>query len=279
MANQGIIYYNHGSGCAARLVVSLYSLRSVYSDDIAVISDGDESNELCQKMANDASLGIQVVKPNINVKLGRNHSYLAKCRLHEHTPFDVSLYIDADTIVKGDLTHLIPLAEENEFVVSQFSKWKSNGRMISRRIRDWQHIRPRDIKPALDFGPAVNTGVMSFVKESSFMKDWFRIARKGRGFFIPDETSCQLLLHRYPNKVVDWKNNASCRYDDVEEESVKLIHYHGRKHCRAGDPMPFHGEKWVNLYREVFDKNIAGIQDWSPGGDRHLKRYLKTNSI
>ena len=272
--SNGLIYYNYGEGCLPRLAVSIHTLRKHYDGPVTIISDGEESGRVCKLFKTDKRLNVDIVEPNVEVRRGKNHHYLAKCRLHELTPYDVSLFIDSDTIVTGDLTPLIPMAEEHEFVVPQFCNWKSKGRMISKRIMEWKDIRPRDMKRALEYGPALNTGVMAFTKESKFMKDWFRVARKGRGFFIPDETSCQVILWRYPHKVVESFYNASCRYDDCSKPEVRLIHYHGRKHCRDG--LPFNGDKWVAAYHEVVDLNIANIRDWTPSSDRHLKRYLST---
>lgn len=272
--SKGFIYYNYGEGCLARLAVSAYSLRKHYDGPVTIISDGEESNRVCRQIAADERIRFDIVEPKVDVRAGKNHHYLAKCRLHELTPYDVSLFIDSDTVVTGDLTPLFSMAEENEFVTTQFCDWQSNGRMISKRILEWKDIRPRDMKRALRFGPAVNTGVMAFTKESAFMKDWFRVARRGRGFYIPDEVSCQVILWRYPHKVVDSYYNASCRYDDCDDPEVRLIHYHGRKHCREG--LPFNGDKWVAAYNEVVDLNIGNIREWTPSSDRHLSRHLSS---
>ena len=272
--SEGIIFYNYGKGAIARLAVGVYSLRKHYKGSVTILSDGEESDELCKRFAADARLGVDVRNAVFDVKKDKNHHYLSKCRLAEHTPYDVSLFLDADTITIGDLTPLLPLALQHEFVVPQFSNWKSSGGTIARRIQQWKTIKPKDIDAAIAFGPAVNTGVMAFTKTSNFMKDWFKIARKGRHLFIPDETSCQVVLYKYPHKMVEWYYNASCRYDKCDDPEVRLIHYHGRKHCRDG--LPFYGERWVKAYEEVAALNIAGIQDWTPGTDRKLRHYLST---
>jgi hypothetical protein len=270
--DKGIIYYNSGTGCLPRLTVSLYSLRKHYDGPVTVISDGSESSVLCKKLQADPRLNISILEPHIDVRKGKNHHYLAKCRLHEVTPYDPSLFIDSDTIIVGDLTPLFAIAQEHEFAVPRFANWITTGRMISKRILEWKDIRPRDMKQAISFGPAVNTGVMAFRRDSKFMKDWFRVARRGRSFFIPDETSCQVILWRYPHKVVEAFYNASCRTDECKNPNARLIHFHGRKHCRVG--FPFNANLWIDAYREVCDLNIGEIQSWTPAGDRHLRRYL-----
>ena len=278
---QGIIYYNYGTGSAARLAVSIYNLRKFWHGDVTILSDGDISNELCKRFAKDSRLGVTVKNSFFDVRKDRNHHYLSKCRLAEQTPYDLSLYIDADTIPVKPMDELFGMAEQYQFVVPQFCNWRSDsGGVVTKRIKSWSAIRPRDIEPALKFGPAVNTGVMAFTKDNPFMKDWFKIARKGRDLFIPDETSCQVMLYRYPHKIVGWYYNASCKYDDIFHPDVRVYHYHGKKHCREG--LPHHGDIWVKAYEEACHLNIAEINDWTPGDDRklrfHLQRLAKVKS-
>jgi hypothetical protein len=272
MDNQGVIFYNYGIGCAARLAVAVWTLRKHYTGPLAIISDGQESHDVCRHFAADARLGVQLLECDFNVKKDKNHHYLSKCRLHDYTPYDVSLYIDADVVVRGDLTPMLAVAAEHEFAVPQFCDWKSSTPVIRRRLLDWRKIRPRDMRPALEYGPAINTGVFAFRRDSTFMADWFKIARRGRKFFIPDEVSCQLVLWRYPHKVVEHFYNGSCRFDDCLSPEIRLIHYHGRKHIREG--MPFHGKVWIDTYQEVERENVADINSWKPAGDRRLAAYL-----
>ncbi len=221
--------------------------------------------------SDDKRLNVNVVKAGFADQAKKNHHYLSKCRMHEITPYDVSVFLDADTLVFGDLTPLWGLAEKVEFVVPQFSDWTSTGTIVSNRIMDWFDIFPEHIKPALAFGPALNTGVMGFTKNSHFMVDWHGVAVKGRHLFIPDETSCQLILYKYPHAVVDWTFNASCKYDKCRDPKVRVVHYHGRKHCRVG--LPFHGDLWIKEYKEALDNDIAGIQNKGAGAQKHGKQY------
>lgn len=272
MSNRGIIFYNCGTGAAVRTVVAIHSLRKLYQGAISILSDGEASDDLCKKIASEKRLNVDVVNADFNVRGGRNHHYLSKCRLHEHTPYDVSLYLDADIIVRGDVSSLFERAEANEFVVPQFSTWTTSGRMISRRIMAWSKIVPNDMFGALKFGPAINTGVMAFIKDSQFMKAWYRVAKKGKEIAIPDETSCQVLVHKYPHEIAEWYFNASCRFDNCLDPQVRIIHYHGRKHCREN--LPFHGNLWMEEYEEVLGLNLADIQSWTPSGDRQLKWHI-----
>jgi hypothetical protein len=274
--SKGILFYNYGRGCLPRMAVAIHSLRKHYDGNVTLISDGEESDAVCNHFAIDARLKVNVIAPLIDVKKDKNHHYLVKCRMHELSPYDVSIFLDADTLVLGDLTPLFAMAEANEFVVPQFSDWKSSGKTIARRIRGWSDIKPGYVEGAIAFGPAVNTGVFGFAKHSAFMKDWFRVARRGRKLFIPDETSCQLMLWRYPHHVCEYFYNASCKYDNCQNPLVRVIHYHGRKHLREG--LPFNGASWLKAYEEVEKLNIANIKEWTPAGDKRLRKYIESPS-
>jgi hypothetical protein len=104
------------------------------------------------------------------------------------------------------------------------------------------------------------------------MKDWFGMAFKGRELFIPDETCCQLMVPQYPHVIADHRFNCSYKYDNPDDPDIRVIHYHGRKHCRID--LPYHGDKWIKIFGEVSSRDVAGINTWMPAGDRMLKKYL-----
>ncbi len=268
---QGVVYYNFGTSCAARLLVSLVSLRRHYSGPVTILSEGEESHALCDKIGR--ALNVPVMRWASDVSAGKHLPFLAKTRLNRGTPYDVTVAIDSDTLVVGPIDELFEFARQNSFCVARLGKWRTDGRIIQARLRKWSDILPDDLQPAIAFGPAINTGVMAFRKDAAIFNEWYSVAERGRETFIPDEVSCQMLLHRYSHRILSSGWNCSCRHDDANLPDTRIIHYHGKKHCRDG--LPFHGDKWVAVYDEVVRKNFANIQSWTPAGDRLLRRHLK----
>ena len=269
---RGVIYYNTGTSCLIRLLVSLFSLRQHYSGPVTIVSEGEDSHELCQKIAD--ALDAQVLRWDSGLEPGKNGAYLAKTRLYQASPYQTTVALDSDTLVQGDIEELFRQAEEHEFCVAQFAKWRTDGRIYSKRIRQWETLVPSHIESALNFGPAINTGVLAYKKEASILQEWEKVVLDGRHLFIPDEVSCQLLLPHHKHRILENLWNCSCRYDSPSDPSVKIIHYHGRKHCRPG--LKFHGAAWITEYQRVVEANLADVHSWKPAGDRMLKRYLKT---
>ncbi|MDP1591750.1 MAG: class I SAM-dependent methyltransferase [Prosthecobacter sp.] len=268
---RGVIYYNSGTSCAVRLLVSLASLRKHYAGPVTILSEGEASHLLCEPIGE--ALNAEVKRWDSGVKPGKNAPFLAKTRLHLGTPYETTVALDSDTLVVGPIDELFLRAERGMFCVAQLGSWKTSGRIIQGRLRKWADILPDDLEAAIQFGPAINTGVMAFCQEASLFEEWHEVAEQGREHFIPDEVSCQMLLHRHPHRILDGRWNRSCRHDDPDLPDTRIIHYHGRKHCRSG--LPFHADKWVAAYEAVVRQNLAGIRSWTPAGDRQLIRHLK----
>ena len=271
---KGIIYFNTGRKCLVRLIVSLYSLRKVYDGNLSLLTSGEDEPEydIISKTFN-----LNIIKNKHIASEGENRVYLEKCLTHLNTPYDTTIWLDADTIILKDPSEdLWRNAEENEFAISQFSTWTTQGGRIGKRIRSWEKIYPEYIEEAIKFGSAINCGVISFQKTSKLMMDWYELAIKGRYNFIPDESCCQLILHRYPHIILDDKYNTSCKYSKIHEDTF-VIHYHGRKHCRLDEnnnPI-YNADIWLKYYNECIELNICDIQNLVNTSDRMLKRFIK----
>jgi len=261
----GIIFYNIGFKMLVRLSVSLYTLRRNYSGDVTVICDEDSFNK-CKKITDLFDVNILKVKNDLT---GKNIPFLNKCLLHKFSPYDNTIFLDCDTLILKNFDELFDYFKNYEFFTTKFSSWTIN-KIISKRIKAWTPYFPNLIKPALNFGFAINTGVFGFRKDSKLMNDWFSYAVKGKDLFIPDETSCQLILHKYNHKLVSHNYNTSCKFDKITDDT-RIIHFHGRKHCRIQNgEFLFNSKLW---YKE-FDK----ISFWSSVEDVFkYDRMLKNN--
>jgi predicted SAM-dependent methyltransferase len=270
-APQGVIYYNAGTTSALRLLVSLNSLRRYYAGPVTILSDGEESHSLCIGIA--AACGADFKAWSCPLPPGRRHFMLAKTCVASATPYDISVFLETDTLVRGEIDELFDAAAESSFCVPQFSNWRTDGRITSKRIREWTPWLPSDIEPALRFGPAVNTGVFAFQKDALFMRDWAEHAQRGRSTFLPDEICCQVILHRYPHRILESRWNCSCRFDDPWGKNTRIIHYHGRKHCRTG--LPYAGVLWMKEFTEVLQMNLADVRSWYEKNDRWVAAHMR----
>ena len=173
MTTHGVIYYNRGTSCAARLMVSTYTLRQYYNGPLAILSEGQESHELVDQIADVVNASVERFDLGLE---GKNAAYLTKTRLHEVTPFDISLFIDADTIITGPVDELFSMIEEHTFIGTHMANWSTSKGLVAKRIKAWGKYYPDLIQPALDYGDAINTGIFGFTRTAPLIQDWFKKA-------------------------------------------------------------------------------------------------------
>jgi len=279
--SKGIVYYNRGLGCIVRLAVSIHSLRKVYDGPICIMAHKDKGFEYCQDiMGHFADMGEFTVKqvdfPEVD---RRGQTYLNACLTHTATPYETSIWVDADTLALRPFAEAWwTAAEQFEFAIAQIADWRvsrddGTATSIGNRVLSIAEVHPDLMREALAYPAAINCGVFSFVKSSKLMRDWYGMAEKCVGYiWIPDEVCCQAMLPIYPHHLMPHWYNVSCKYDNPYDENAKLVHYHGRKHCRI--------EKGVyknksRLWYDAFDE----IREWRSvreciQHDRQLKKYL-----
>jgi hypothetical protein len=100
------------------------------------------------------------------------HPLVTKMSLYRHTPYDLSLFIDADTLVIKPIDIIWKKMAKHKFAVYNFAGWTSRGGMIRSRIMGFKGICDKKlIEDAINYGPAVNTGIFAFWKDAPMLKE------------------------------------------------------------------------------------------------------------
>ena len=137
----GVAYLNTGMKHADNLVVSLMSLKEHWDGPICIwTASGDldsDGNKIAKACRDDGRLGdIRIVPFDFYGMPGRakkNNNYLAKPYCMRHcSPFDRTVFLDADTCVVGDFSEMFPSPEEIR--VTQFENWTANSSKMRGRI-------------------------------------------------------------------------------------------------------------------------------------------------
>jgi len=268
---RGVIYYNTGFKGLARLLVSLHSLRKHWDGPVTVLSEGEDSSSKCREFAKVGLCDVREI--DVTIPPGIQTAFLKKTLTHKTTPYQLNIFLDFDTLIRGDITELFDLAEKHQFVATNFAGWRSDGRTMVKRIRNWLPYYPKDlVEGAIPFGPAINAGTFAYDRDAKFHDDWYNLTLPGRHLNLPEETCMQVHLRFYPHFVADQKYNCSCKHSTPHHPDTRIIHYHGRKHCRSG--LPYGGDLWIKEWEEVEKKNIAGVKRWGQRVDRYLRRHL-----
>jgi len=201
---------------------------------------------------------------------GKNKAMLNRTLLHTVTPYEVTLNIDADTIIKRNPSRMFGWAKEFEFVVCNFCDWTSKSGKMQKRIREILTDNSA-LKDAYEFGPALNCGVYSFTKNSEWMDNWYKLASPHRQVFICDEKTCQAYINKYPHFIADQRFNCSSVHAEIND-STHIIHFHGKKHCRVdGDKYRYNSDIWYDYFDEIRENDfiVNNIQH-----DRQLRNNL-----
>lgn len=272
--NRGIIFYNSGLKCLPRLLVAVKSLRDNYKKNISIISEEDSGYETCKNICE--YFGCDLVKTKSSIKQVNKFYWYEKARMHNYTPYNTTIFMDSDTLTLKTPEDLFETTEENEFCATQFSNWRCNKVIIKKRLLPWSKIDEQLYKKTIQINNySVNAGVFSFVKDSELMKNWFDFTINIPNAVLPEESTCHLLLNKYKGKIVESKYNCSCKHDDPNKKDTRIIHYHGRKHCRKDKEgnFIFNSHYWVNNFIECFEDNICDIKNWyNKCGDRYLEK-------
>lgn len=128
----GVIYSLSGPAYAELLTVSLWTLRQHYSGPVAVFC-GPGCREAAAPLPDDPRLRpVELIDMDLP-QVPRHAHYCVKPSVALASPFDATVFLDADTLVCGEIDELFgyPLA------VTRFSNWVTTGKIIGGRIRQW----------------------------------------------------------------------------------------------------------------------------------------------
>lgn len=239
----GVLYYNHGERCLVRLLVSLHTLRRHYTGPVVIAAEGTPP-EWFRDMA--GKLQAELIPAPASDEYG----LMKKSRIWKVSPFEHTLFLDADTVVRAPVDQLIEWTKEHGCVQTRFNDWHTHRGRMRKRIEQWRAVDAKLTDAALAYGKAINTGVQGWTKGDPILPAYEELTARGlavRGISRKtlDEIAMQLLLphHRHYLAASEW----NCGGQHGEGAKAKIIHYHGHKHCRRGP----NGDIWKAEFWEL----------------------------
>ena len=261
---RGVVYFLHGQKHAIPLVVSLYSLRKHYQGDVALIT-----TQLTTLPAFGISIDpmLRVTRtmqiPLMTAEGGNytkgqgefNRPMITKAALHRHTPYDLTLHLDADTLILGDPPVLLDLADCHKHTTVLPTRAQMNPERAENMNRFCEAAK-------CSWNPKylpVNTGVMAYWKDAPLMEAVLQLAIRGAtAHRIADELAMQALYPGFPHVLVTDEWNWSPLYG--EDPDPKIMHSPG---CRM--TLGKMRQPWLEHFREVWDNDVASVRQW--GGE------------
>ncbi len=243
--SKGIIFFNRGTGCLVRMLVSIHSLRTHYSGAIAVVHEG--SLPAWFKSITE-SFKVSLV----GIPESRDQILLAKSKVWKHTPFEHTMFLDADTIVRAPVDEFLDWIVKYGAVLTKFNDWHTHRGRMRRRIEQWSKVAPELVPDALKYGWAINTGIQGWTKGNPILPAYEETTARGNvrgiGKKMLDEIAMQLLLPKFKHHLAGQEWNCGCIHSDGSK--ARIVHYHGHKHCRDGA----NSQIWKDEYRKLVAK-------------------------
>ena len=268
MSRVGVAYLLTHEQHAARLVVSMFSLRHWYSGPITLFTTRPTSREIGQLCSSDPFLRVNHEEFTERIfKSSHRSAYLTKTRLMNDAPYARTVFLDADTLVVGQIDELLEATTKNDLVVTGFMGGATNVDPIRKRLKSWKKLAD-DIDPSFHLKdrintlinmpyPGINVGVMGFRRRARFLRRWVQLAEQGNRGMLPDEISLQILLLETEHQYLGYQYNCH-PYGYDEAVGVKIWHFAGSTHLRD----QCH-DIWVPAWEACSRKNIARINSWS----------------
>lgn len=289
----GLIYFNVGTKCLARLVVSAYNARKHWAGPICILNGGLDGG-IVETICRDERIGAEYRTAAI-VQRRKNTAYAAKPTVMRQSPFEVTVFVDADTLPVGGLDGL-PLAVLPPFLtecpgiaLTAFSHWETTGKIMRRRIESIARTseesgRLAEISLSRPM-PAINTGVVVYRRDDPFLRHWEVLTETAWNIFIADEIAAQVLTadpEKYPHTLLDDRWNASPMYHSCKAGQVCIWHFHGQKHVEHPGGKGAAGHRlWWPAFMECWAENVGGIREWIGDGlgDKGLRGHIERARI
>jgi hypothetical protein len=277
----GVIYLLTDIQLAARLVVSLYSLRRWYGGPITVFTTRPDSHAIGSRCALDHHLRVRQERCSERPGVGYTSSYLTKTLILEQSPYRTNLFLDADTIVNGDLSDVFAEARSVPLVATNFCGWSTMNEPTFRYLQRWRALqegivgRRFAIKKRIDqltsnHYPSINSGVFAFRRVPRMLRRWDALTLAAKDLPNPDEIALQLMLLETDHRILGHQYNCHPHAWHNAFEP-RIWHFAGRSHLAKGRCERI----WLPLYNECQRAGVAGIGDWSKVQLRRQHRSVR----
>jgi len=265
----GVVYLLTNQRLAARLVVSIWSLRNWYTGQITVFTTRPEAHEIGDLLERDKRLRISHCtikdvpddKPHIS-------AYLTKAKFLSDSPYKFTVFLDADTLVVGRLDELLDSAITAPLTATVYARIPTNNSRVNRCLTMWNTLRHKKVQgmriaDLLDYVlqrplPLVNVGVFTVKRSAKILRPWRQLTMIGRNMPTPEESALQLLLPRYDHQIL------GCHFNCLplltpHMIDVRIWHFAGVTHLKHSITQSL----WLPYYNQCRRLNIACLDRWS----------------
>lgn len=256
--SRGILYHFTGMPSVVPLICSLLNLRKFYGGRVAIATI-PELLPITKQIASDPSLDCEIVETYMFPRCVHPH-WVAKVFTYLASPFERTLYLDADTIVQKPCLHEFFRTEA--CVLTQ-----ANGYGLA-DINGYGRYGRQQLEFALQHGPVfadlyaasleanvklINAGVLAFTRGDPILQRVHDLLIAVRRSHASDEHIFQLLMASMPHEL--WPQQYNWLPERDANVDNRLIYHFFRKQWR---------KKFAHEFQPYLDaameKNTGGIR-------------------
>lgn len=236
----GVIYQLTGKPAAPLLMVSMTALRRLYQGPVAIAVSRECYGyaELAAKYFGD----VELIPTYLLPQCSRPH-FTAKAFTYLLSPFDRSVYLDADTVPIKPIDQLFeinkPLAVPKmgdhglagNSNISKFFREK-----MERPFRQYGPVCERMLTSAIESDvPIVNSGVVSYDHRAHIMHIVHGLTMAGRRGNVDDEMVIQIAAGQFPDdvEVLGQEWNHTTKYGG-NADTARILHFHRKSWSGVG---------------------------------------------
>ena len=275
-----MVYQLSGVRAAELLVASFYSLRVHYDGPVTIFATKD-CWELAQRIAQDNRLGAglksMMLMPHELPDQKRIHC-LSKVYPYLDTPYDQTLFLDADTIVNHPVT---PFFQPGINVTAFGSGRITEGNRMSTSL--WHelcalkkfgpHLRKLVQDAAAANLPWINTGAWSFPRGDPALWEIHLLCTiVCNTCRTSDEVGLNAIAWRLPNlRFLPDRCHRSSIYWEGEWREPIVLHNNSRNWIRR----TLGRASLKHHLARAMDDNVAGIREWLGQGHWYVERFWR----
>ncbi|KKL75073.1 hypothetical protein LCGC14_2058550 [marine sediment metagenome] len=258
---RGIVYLVYGPKVLERLVLSAWTLRQWWYGPVTILYSTDKEYDVLRTASRE--LGLNMV--GVFTETGPRPHWLAKSRVPQYSPYNETLYIDADTIITGPIDDMFG----HDLTLTTHPGWTSRDFRTRQYIKQAMSLEDHGLGDLvrrqlhLEY-PAINGGVLAFRKDKATFREWYTITKQLGDHPLSEQTALQLLTGVISHRIADERFNRMTKYGQRTDD-IRIWHFIGQTHCRPDS-------LWLPKFHEALEANVGGLQSWAGEFDRHVRR-------